>query len=89
MKNWTGVCFALSLSVLYMQMMENSVYEKVAEYFMLMGRTELLTCSATQTSFTRIRDQALQVSATCPLSTCQVPHLCSAVSAPVPVACCS
>ncbi|XP_069671228.1 protein nervous wreck isoform X2 [Periplaneta americana] len=44
-----------------MQMMENSVYEKVAEYLMLIGRTELLTCSATQTSFTRIRDQAQQL----------------------------
>ena len=38
------------------------MYEKVAEYLMLIGRTELLTCSATQTSFTRIRDQAQQVS---------------------------
>jgi hypothetical protein len=37
------------------------VYDKVAEYLMLIGRTELLTCSATQTSFTRIRDQAQQV----------------------------
>ena len=44
-----------------MQMMESSVYEKVAEYLMLIGRTELLTCSATQTSFTRIRDQAQQL----------------------------
>ncbi|XP_021936314.1 F-BAR and double SH3 domains protein 2 isoform X2 [Zootermopsis nevadensis] len=44
-----------------MQMMENNVYEKVAEYLMLIGRTELLTCSATQTSFTRIRDQAQQL----------------------------
>ena len=42
--------------------MENGVYDKVAEYLMLIGRTELLTCSATQTSFTRIRDQAQQVS---------------------------
>lgn len=45
----------------FSQMMENSVYDKVAEYLMLIGRTELLTCSATQTSFTRIRDQAQQV----------------------------
>jgi hypothetical protein len=42
--------------------MENGVYDKVAEYLTLIGRTELLTCSATQTSFTRIRDQAQQVS---------------------------
>jgi hypothetical protein len=41
------------------------VYEKVAEYLTLIGRTELLTCSATQTSFTRIRDQAQQVSGMC------------------------
>lgn len=45
----------------FLQMMENNVYDKVAEYLMLIGRTELLTCSATQTSFTRIRDQAQQV----------------------------
>ncbi|PSN33878.1 hypothetical protein C0J52_19417 [Blattella germanica] len=50
-----------------MQMMESSVEKpdcknfKVAEYLMLIGRTELLTCSATQTSFTRIRDQAGQL----------------------------
>lgn len=41
--------------------MENSVYERVADYLTLVARTELLTCSATQTSFTRIRDQAQQV----------------------------
>jgi hypothetical protein len=54
----SGCCENLEL----LQLMENSVYEKVAEYLMLIGRTELLTCSATQTSFTRIRDQAQQVS---------------------------
>ncbi|XP_068083875.1 protein nervous wreck [Anabrus simplex] len=41
--------------------MENNVFDKVAEYLTLIGRTELLTCSATQTSFTRIRDQAQQL----------------------------
>lgn len=41
--------------------MENAVYEKVAEYLTLMGRTELLTCSATQNSFGKIRDQAQQL----------------------------
>jgi len=46
----------------WLQAMESGVYDKVAEYLMLIGRTELLTCSATQTSFTRIRDQAQQVS---------------------------
>jgi len=49
-------------NVKWLQAMENGVYDKVAEYLMLIGRTELLTCSATQTSFTRIRDQAQQVS---------------------------
>lgn len=48
-----------------MQIMENSVYERVAEYLTLIARTELLTCSATQTSFTRIRDQAQQVRNLC------------------------
>ena len=48
-------------NVKWLQAMESGVYEKVAEYLMLIGRTELLTCSATQTSFTRIRDQAQQV----------------------------
>ncbi|XP_049786116.1 protein nervous wreck [Schistocerca cancellata] len=41
--------------------MENRVFEKVADYLSLIGRTELLTCTATQTSFTRIRDQAQQL----------------------------
>lgn len=49
-------------NVKWLQAMENGVYDKVAEYLTLIGRTELLTCSATQTSFTRIRDQAQQVS---------------------------
>nr|BAK22648.1 nervous wreck L [Bombyx mori] len=44
-----------------MQNMESSVYEKVSEYLTLMGRTELLTCSATQHSFGKIRDQAQQL----------------------------
>lgn len=42
--------------------MEANVFEKVAGYLTLIGRTELLTCTATQTSFTRIRDQSQQVS---------------------------
>lgn len=40
---------------------ENYVYERIADYLMLMGRTELLTCSATQNSFGKIRDQAQQL----------------------------
>ncbi|XP_023033852.1 protein nervous wreck isoform X2 [Drosophila willistoni] len=44
-----------------MTTMENYVFERVAEYLMLMGRTELLTCSATQNSFGKIRDQAQQL----------------------------
>jgi hypothetical protein len=60
---YTGINTWLYLENLkWLQAMENGVYDKVAEYLMLIGRTELLTCSATQTSFTRIRDQAQQVS---------------------------
>ncbi|XP_075990744.1 FCH and double SH3 domains nervous wreck isoform X2 [Anticarsia gemmatalis] len=44
-----------------MQSMESAVYEKVSEFLTLMGRTELLTCSATQHSFGKIRDQAQQL----------------------------
>ncbi|KRG05575.1 uncharacterized protein Dmoj_GI12624, isoform H [Drosophila mojavensis] len=44
-----------------MTTMENYVFERVAEYLMLMGRTELLTCSAMQNSFGKIRDQAQQL----------------------------
>lgn len=44
-----------------MTTMESGVYDKVAEYLSLMGRTELLTCSAMQNSFGTIRDQAKQL----------------------------
>ncbi|XP_020279725.1 F-BAR and double SH3 domains protein 2 [Pseudomyrmex gracilis] len=44
-----------------MQYLEQGVYDKVAEYLTLMGRTELLTCVATQNSFGKIRDQAQQL----------------------------
>ncbi|XP_011299377.1 FCH and double SH3 domains protein 2 isoform X3 [Fopius arisanus] len=44
-----------------MQYLEQGVYDKVQEYLTLMGRTELLTCMATQNSFTTIRDQAQQL----------------------------
>lgn len=44
-----------------MQYLEQGVYDKVMEYLTLMGRTELLTCLATQNSFGKIRDQAQQV----------------------------
>ncbi|XP_022909284.1 protein nervous wreck isoform X2 [Onthophagus taurus] len=46
---------------LAMTTMESNVYDKVAEYLTLMGRTELLTCSAMQNSFSTIRDQAKQL----------------------------
>lgn len=46
---------------LCMTTMESGVYDKVAEYLSLMGRTELLTCSAMQNSFGTIRDQAKQL----------------------------
>ena len=41
--------------------MEGDTYEKIGEYLTLIGRTELLTCSAEQTSFTKVRDQAQAV----------------------------
>ena len=41
--------------------MESGVYEKVQEYFTLLGRAELITCSAQQSSFSKVRDQAQQV----------------------------
>lgn len=44
-----------------MTTLENYVYERVADYLALIGRTELLTCSATQNSFGKIRDQAQQL----------------------------
>ncbi|CAH1119737.1 unnamed protein product [Phaedon cochleariae] len=46
---------------LCMTTMESGVYDKVAEYLHLMSRTELLTCSATQNSFTTVRNQAKQL----------------------------
>lgn len=44
-----------------LQTLEQGVFDKVAEYLTLMGRTELLTCLATQSSYGKIRDQAQQV----------------------------
>jgi F-BAR and double SH3 domains protein len=44
-----------------MQTMEYNVYDKIADFLALIGRTELLTCSATQNSFGKIRDQAHQL----------------------------
>ena len=41
--------------------MEGDTYEKIGEYLTLIGRTELLTCSAEQASFTKVRDQAQAV----------------------------
>ncbi|XP_068201139.1 protein nervous wreck isoform X3 [Palaemon carinicauda] len=38
--------------------MECEMYDKVAEYLSLMSRTELLTCSASQSSYNKIREQA-------------------------------
>ena len=42
--------------------MECEMYDKVSEYLTLMSRTELLTCSATQSSYTKIKEQAQTVS---------------------------
>ena len=41
--------------------MEQNVYDKVAEYLSLMGRTELATCVAMHSSFNLIKEQAQQV----------------------------
>lgn len=41
--------------------MESGVYDKVQEYFTLIGRAELLTCMAKQASYSKIRDQAQKV----------------------------
>lgn len=41
--------------------MEGYVYERVADFLALIGRAELMTCSATQNSFSKIRDQANQL----------------------------
>lgn len=41
--------------------MESNVYEKVQEYFTLIGRAELLTCAATQASYSKIKEQAQKV----------------------------
>lgn len=43
------------------QTLEAEVYEKLKEYLTIIGRTELLTCSAAQNSFSKIRDQAQMV----------------------------
>lgn len=45
----------------FVQTMESNVYEKVQEYFTLIGRAELLTCAATQASYSKIKEQAQKV----------------------------
>lgn len=44
-----------------MQTLEGDVYEKLKEYLIVLGRTELLTCSAAANSFNKIKDQAEKV----------------------------
>ncbi|XP_018331101.1 F-BAR and double SH3 domains protein 2 isoform X2 [Agrilus planipennis] len=46
---------------LTMQSMESNVFDKVAEYLSLLGRTELLTCSAMQNSFSTVLNQSKQL----------------------------
>lgn len=41
--------------------MESSVYERVQEYFSLIGRLGLLTCAAKQASYSKIKEQAQKV----------------------------
>ncbi|CAG7723878.1 unnamed protein product [Allacma fusca] len=45
-----------------LQTLEGDVYDKLKEYLTVIGRTELLTCSAAQNSFSKIRDQAQMLS---------------------------
>ncbi|XP_035709024.1 protein nervous wreck-like isoform X3 [Folsomia candida] len=42
--------------------LEAEVYSKLKEYLTVLSRTELLTCSAAQNSFSKIRDQAQRLS---------------------------
>ncbi|KAK4289813.1 hypothetical protein Pmani_037243, partial [Petrolisthes manimaculis] len=44
-----------------MRTLEWDMYDKVSEYLTLMSRTELLTCSAAQASFNKIKEQASTV----------------------------
>lgn len=41
--------------------MESNVYERVQEYFSLIGRLGLLTCAAKQASYSKIKEQAQKV----------------------------
>lgn len=43
------------------QTLDGGMYEKVAEYFSILSRTELYTCSASQFSFGKIKEQASTV----------------------------
>ena len=43
------------------QTLDGGMYEKVAEYFSILSRTELITCSASTTSFGKIKEQAQTV----------------------------
>lgn len=47
---------------LHHQTLDGGMYEKVAEYFSILSRTELYTCSASQFSFGKIKEQAQTVS---------------------------
>ena len=42
--------------------MEFGIYEKMSEYFATLARTELLTCSALQSSYNKLKDQSESVS---------------------------
>ncbi len=44
-----------------LQTLDGGMYEKVAEYFSILSRTELYTCSASQFSFGKIKEQAMTV----------------------------
>ena len=45
----------------YWQTLDGGMYEKLSEYFSIISRTELITCSAWQNSYGKIKDQANSV----------------------------
>jgi hypothetical protein len=47
-----------AVEIFQTQIADGGMYEKVAEYFSIMSRTELYTCSTSQFSFGKIKEQA-------------------------------
>ncbi|EFX63362.1 hypothetical protein DAPPUDRAFT_335571 [Daphnia pulex] len=51
-----------AVEIFQTQIADGGMYEKVAEYFSIMSRLELYTCSASQFSFGKIKEQAQTIS---------------------------